>query len=69
VADDVAAEESLKRGLVIRLGPGEITINPEPTQLSGAEIAQLQVYDAMEQTTRLTVWRPGEDNFMGPKWT
>jgi hypothetical protein len=63
-----AAEESPERGLVIHFELGEIVANPEPTDLDGPEIAQLRVYDPLEQTTRWMVWRPGEDNFTGPKW-
>jgi hypothetical protein len=45
---------------------GEIVANPEPTDLSGPEVAQLDVYDRMEQTSRLMMCRPSEDNFDGP---
>jgi hypothetical protein len=64
-----ATEESPEAGLVIRFALGEIVTNPEPTDLGGPEIAQLHVYDPQEQATRLMVWRPGEDNFAGHKWT
>jgi hypothetical protein len=64
-----STEESPERGLVIRFGLGEIVTNPEPADLGGPEIAQLDVYDPMEQVIRLMVWRPGEDVFVGSNWT
>ena len=39
-----SAEGSPKTGLVIRFGLGEIVTNPAPTDLSGPEIAQLQIH-------------------------
>lgn len=48
---------------------GAIIINPEPANLTGPEIAQLHIYDPMNQATRLMVWRPGEDTFAGRPWS
>lgn len=62
-------EESPEVGLSIRFGRGAIITNPEPGDLDGPEIAQLHVYDPMDQTTRLMVWRPGEDTFAGREWS
>jgi hypothetical protein len=53
--------------LVIRFAQGEIVTSPEPTDLSGAKFAQLDLYHPMQRTSRLLVWRPGEDNFEGPE--
>jgi hypothetical protein len=65
----IAADESPDVGLVIRFDLGAIVTNPEPTDFSGPEIAQLHVFDPMELTTSLMVWRPGEDAFAGREWT
>jgi len=65
----VAAEESPEAGIVIRFGLGEIVINPEPTDLSGPEIADLMVHEGPFQDAALTVWRPGEDVFAGRDWS
>ena len=65
----VAAEESSETGLMIRFGLGQIATNPGPTDLVGAEIAQLQVYEGPFQDASLTVWRPGEDVFAGRDWS
>jgi len=61
----VAAEESPETGLVIHFGLGQIATNPVPSDLVGAEIAQLQIYEGPFQDASLTVWRPGEDVFAG----
>jgi hypothetical protein len=64
ISHEVAAvEESQSDGLVLRFALGSITTNPELGDLSGPEIAQLAVYDPMEQLAHLAVWRVGEGPF------
>jgi len=58
-----SAEESPEAGLVIRFGFGEIVTNPAPTDLSGPEIAHLQLHEGPFRDAAWTVWRPGEDVF------
>lgn len=65
----VAVEESPETGLVIRFGLGQIVTNPEPTDLVGAEIAQLQVHEGPFTDASLTVWRPGEGVFADRDWS
>lgn len=64
----VETEESPEAGLVIRFGLGEVVIKPEPTDLSGPEIAMLQVHENSYRDASWMVWRPGEDVFAGPEW-
>ena len=62
-SDVIETEESSEAGLVIRFQLGEVVINPEPADLSGPEIAVLQVHaDAFREASWI-VWRPGEDVF------
>jgi len=61
--------ESSETGLVIRFGLGEVVIKPQPTDLSGPEIAMLQVHENSFRDASWTVWRPGEDVFAGPDWS
>lgn len=63
-----AVEESAGAGLVIRFGLGKIVTNPGPTELSGPEIAQLQVHEDSFRDAAWMVWRPGEDVFAGRDW-
>lgn len=65
----IETEESQEAGLVIRFALGEVTINPEPTELSGAEIATLQVHADAFRDASWTVWRPGEDVFARRDWS
>ena len=65
----ISTEETAEVGLVINFGLGSIVTNPEPHELTGPEIAMLNIYDPMHQTTRLDVWRPGEDVFAGRDWS
>ncbi|WP_244931094.1 hypothetical protein [Nocardioides sp. W7] len=51
----IETEESPAAGLVIRLGLGEVAIHPEPTELSGPEIAMLQVHADAFQDASLAV--------------
>jgi hypothetical protein len=67
--DVVAADESPETGLVIRFDLGQIVTNPEPADLIGAGIAQLQVHEKPFQAASFTVWRPGEDVFAGRDWS
>jgi hypothetical protein len=64
-----STEESVEAGLAIHFALGSIVTNPEPGELSGPEIAMLNIYDAMHQTTEWNVWRPGEDTFAGRDWS
>jgi len=65
----IETEESPVAGMVIRFGLGEVVINPEPTDLSGPEIAMLQVHaDAFRDASR-AVWRPGEHVFANRNWS
>lgn len=61
--------ESPEVGLVIRFGLGEIVTNPVPTDLSGPEIAQLQLHQDSFRDEAWTVWRPGEGVFAGLDWS
>ena len=65
----VATEESPGVGLVLRFRLGLIITNPEPSELSGPEIAQLSVYVELQQTTEWSVWRPGEGTFANRDWS
>lgn len=62
-------EESKKLGLVIRFALGEVVINPRPTDLSGPEIAMLQVHADSFRDASWMAWRPGEGVFSGPDWS
>lgn len=63
-----STEESAEAGLVIRFGLGEIVTNPEPGDLSGPEIARLQLHEAPFRDGAWEVWRPGEGVFAGRDW-
>jgi hypothetical protein len=63
-----SVDESPNDGLVIAFGLGSIVINPEPSELSGPEIAQLAIHDPMAQLSHVAVWRPGEEPFIGSAW-
>lgn len=65
----LATDESPEVGLVIRFGLGEIVTNPGPTELVGAEIAQLQVHPDSFRDEAWAVWRPGEGIFSGRDWS
>ena len=60
-----AASESATDGLVLRFDDDSLVVNPEPTDLSGPEIAMLNMHDA-EGTWE--VWRRGEGPFAGREW-
>lgn len=62
-------DEVLRAGLVITFGRDSIMVNPAPTDLSGPEIAQLVIYDPMNQTRHLAVWQAGQTPFTGPAWS
>jgi len=64
-----AVDEVPGKGLILTFGLGSITTNPEPADLSGPEVAQLAIYDAMNQVRHLAVWRAGEAPFVGPAWS
>jgi hypothetical protein len=64
-----AVAESPQEGLTLGFGLGSITTNPEPTDLSGPEVAQLAIYDPMNQIRQLAVWRAGEAPFAGSAWS
>ena len=65
----MSTEESAEAGLVIRFGLGEVVTNPEPTDLSGPEIAQLQLHEGPFRDAAWTVWRPGEGLFARREWS
>lgn len=65
----MVTDESAAVGLLFRFGLGTIVTNPEPTDLTGQEIAMLNVYNPMQQTTELAVWRPGEAYFADRDWS
>jgi hypothetical protein len=50
--------ESTTEGLILCFDLGELQVNPEPSQLTGPEIAMYQSGSA-----ELMVWRPGEGPF------
>jgi hypothetical protein len=54
--------EDSDQGLVVRFDSEALTINPEPGELQGPEIALLGEDDF------LMVWRPGEDCFTDRDW-
>ena len=64
-----AAEEGADVGLAIQFALGSIVTNPDPGDLSGPEIAMLNIRDSMHQTTRWDLWRPGEGPFAGRDWS
>ncbi len=64
-----ATEESPEAGLVIRFGLGEIVVNPAPKDLSGPEIAYLQLHEDSFRDAAWMVWRPGEHVFAGRDWS
>jgi hypothetical protein len=59
-----STEESTEVGLAIRFGLGEIVTNPEPADLTGPEIALLQLHKGPLRDAALDVWRPGEGVFV-----
>lgn len=65
----IETEESPEAGLVVRFGLGEVVIKPEPTDLSGPEIAMLQVHENSFRDASWMVWHPGEGVFAGPDWS
>jgi hypothetical protein len=64
-----AVDESPGEGLTLTFGLGSITTNPEPTDLSGPEVAQLAIYDPMYQVRHLAVWQAARAPFAGPAWS
>jgi hypothetical protein len=64
-----SAEESPEVGLAIRFGLGAIVTNPAPADLSGPEIAQLQLQEGPFREAAWMVWRAGEDVFSGRDWS
>lgn len=62
-------DESPGEGLTLTFGLGSVTTNPEPTELSGPEVAQLAIYDPMYQRSHLAVWQAGQPPFAGPAWS
>lgn len=66
--DVVAGSETHDSGLVIEFALGSIAVNPLPTDLSGPEIAMLQIHEDAFQDASWMAWRPGEDVFVGPDW-
>jgi hypothetical protein len=70
IASEVlSVEESSEAGLLIRFELGDIVTNPGASELSGPEIAQLQVHEGPFRDAVWMVWRPGEDVFAGRDWT
>jgi hypothetical protein len=65
----IETEESSEAGLVVRFQLGEVVINPEPTDLSGPEIAMLQIHADAFRDASWAVWRPGEDVFASRDWS
>lgn len=65
----MSTEESAEAGLVVRFGLGEVVTNPEPTDLSGPEIAQVQLHEGPFRDAAWTVWRPGEGVFARREWS
>ena len=55
--------ESPEQGLVLTFTRSSLTINPEPDELTGPEIAMLHLDDE-----RWGIWRPGEGPFARPGW-
>lgn len=64
----VETEESPEAGLV-RFGLGQVVVNPEATDVSGSEIAMLQVHADAFRDASWTVWRPGEGVFASRDWS
>ena len=65
----LSVEESSESGLVIRFGLGEIVTNPAATDLSGAEIAMLNVHEDSFRDAAWEIWRPGDPIFAGRDWS
>jgi hypothetical protein len=65
----LSVDESREAGLVMRFGLGDIVTNPAANDLSGAEIAQLQVHEGPFRDEAWMVWRPGEGVFAGRDWS
>jgi hypothetical protein len=65
----MSTEESAEAGLVVRFGLGEVVTNREPADLSGPEIAQLQLQEGPFRDAALTVWRPGEGVLARREWS
>jgi hypothetical protein len=64
----IETEESSQAGLAIRFGLADVIIDPEPTDLSGPEIAMLQVHADSFRDASWAVWRPGEHVFADRDW-
>ena len=60
-----AASESQTDGLVLRFDSDSVSVNPEPSDLSGPEIAMLSMNDT---DGTWAIWRPGEGPFAGRDW-
>ena len=65
----VSVEESHEAGLEVRFERGTIVVNPATTDLTGPEIALLQVAEGPTRDEAWMVWRPGEDVFAGRDWS
>jgi hypothetical protein len=64
--DVEAAHDRPAVGIVLEFAIGSIVINPEPSELSGTEIAMLGEF---VDDPSWNVWRPGEDTFAGRDWS
>jgi hypothetical protein len=60
------AHDRPETGIVLDFAIGSIVINPEPSDLSGLEIAMLSGFP---DTPSWAIWRPGEDTFAGRDWS
>ncbi|PZS31401.1 MAG: hypothetical protein DLM58_11745 [Pseudonocardiales bacterium] len=64
--DVEAAHDRPESGIVLDFAIGSIVINPEPSDLSGPEIAML---NGFVDDPSWDIWRPGEDTFAGRDWS
>lgn len=64
----LSVDESSELGLVIRFGLGDIVTNPAPTDLTGPEVAMLNVHEDSFRSAAWAIWRPGEHVFAGRDW-
>lgn len=62
----LSVAESTDAGLVVDFGLGSIVTKPEPTELSGPEIAMLRGFT---DRADWMVWRPGESPFDSTEWS
>jgi hypothetical protein len=69
ISQDVTAfSDSPDDGVVLVFTLGRIITKPQPGEVDGPEVAQLAIYDPMDQRSHIAIWTASEGTFSGPAW-